>query len=67
MAPEGTCSFPAIHSFGDSNSDTGGASAAFPGLQHPNGISFFGNLSGRACDGRLIIDFMSKQSIVNTL
>ena len=58
------CWFPAIYNFGDSNSDTGAVFAAFTGVKPPNGISFFGSLSGRASDGRLIIDFMSKQSIV---
>jgi len=61
------CWFPAIYNFGDSNSDTGAVSAAFTGVKPPNGISFFGSLSGRASDGRLIIDYMSKQSIVHIL
>lgn len=54
------CWFPAIYNFGDSNSDTGAVSAAFTGVKPPNGISFFGSLSGRASDGRLIIDYISK-------
>jgi hypothetical protein len=54
------CVYPAIYNFGDSNSDTGAANAIFTGVQPPNGISFFGNISGRASDGRLIIDFISK-------
>jgi hypothetical protein len=52
--------YPAIYNFGDSNSDTGTVYATFTGVQPPNGISFFGNISGRASDGRLIIDFISK-------
>ncbi|XP_028771176.1 GDSL esterase/lipase At5g14450-like [Neltuma alba] len=56
-----TCGFPAIYNFGDSNSDTGAASAAFTGVHPPNGESFFGSLSGRACDGRLIIDFLTEE------
>jgi hypothetical protein len=55
-----TCAYPAIYNFGDSNSDTGTVYATFTGVQPPNGISFFGNISGRASDGRLIIDFISK-------
>lgn len=55
-----TCGFPAIYNFGDSNSDTGAASAAFAEVNPPNGESFYGSLSGRGCDGRLIIDFISK-------
>ncbi|TKY50423.1 GDSL esterase/lipase [Spatholobus suberectus] len=42
------CSFPAIYNFGDLNSDTGAAFAAFTVMQHPNGKSFFGSLAGRA-------------------
>ncbi|KAI9078057.1 hypothetical protein K1719_039982 [Acacia pycnantha] len=56
-----TCGFPAIYNFGDSNSDTGAGSAAFTGVHPPNGESFFGSLSGRGCDGRLIIDFIAEE------
>ncbi|TKY50424.1 GDSL esterase/lipase [Spatholobus suberectus] len=52
---------PSNYNFGDSNSDTGAVSAAFTGVKPPNGISFFGSLSGRASDGRLIIDFMTEE------
>ncbi|XP_059639802.1 GDSL esterase/lipase At3g27950 [Cornus florida] len=55
-----SCGFPAIYNFGDSNSDTGGRSAAFDELPPPNGETFFGKPSGRACDGRLIIDFIAE-------
>lgn len=58
----GSCGFPAVYNFGDSNSDTGGISAAFDVIQSPNGITFFGHPSGRACDGRLIIDFIGNLS-----
>ncbi|XP_010248682.1 PREDICTED: GDSL esterase/lipase At5g14450 [Nelumbo nucifera] len=54
------CNFPAIYNFGDSNSDTGGISAAFQRTPPPNGQSFFGKPSGRVCDGRLIIDFIAE-------
>lgn len=52
------CHFPAIFNFGDSNSDTGGKSAAFHRRPYPNGYSFFNKPSGRYCDGRDIIDFI---------
>lgn len=54
----GSCGFTAIYNFGDSNSDTGGRSAALNAIQPPNGETFFGHPSGRACDGRLVIDFI---------
>ncbi|KAI3946644.1 hypothetical protein MKW92_049729 [Papaver armeniacum] len=56
-----TCNFPAVFNFGDSNSDTGGMSAALYPIGTPNGETFFGKPSGRACDGRLIVDFMAKE------
>lgn len=52
------CHFPAIFNFGDSNSDTGGLSAAFGQAGPPHGASFFGSPAGRYCDGRLVIDFI---------
>ncbi|KAK7266098.1 hypothetical protein RIF29_18738 [Crotalaria pallida] len=55
------CWYPAVYNFGDSNSDTGAISAAFTAVQPPNGESFFGSLSGRASDGRLIIDFIAEE------
>ncbi|KAJ1405337.1 SGNH hydrolase superfamily [Sesbania bispinosa] len=54
------CSFPAIFNLGDSNSDTGGISAAFGQAPPPNGITFFHTPAGRFSDGRLIIDFIAK-------
>jgi hypothetical protein len=52
--------FPAVFNFGDSNSDTGGRVAAgFESILPPYGATFFGTPSGRFCDGRLIIDFLS--------
>ncbi|XVF16420.1 hypothetical protein REPUB_Repub10bG0029200 [Reevesia pubescens] len=54
------CGFPAIYNFGDSNSDTGGISAALTEITPPNGETFFGHPAGRACDGRLIIDFIAE-------
>lgn len=55
-----SCSFTSIYNFGDSNSDTGGAYAAFLMVLPPNGRTFFVNMSGRLSDGRLVIDFISK-------
>ncbi|KAM0913007.1 hypothetical protein ACQ4PT_012441 [Festuca glaucescens] len=52
------CHFPAVFNFGDSNSDTGGLSAAFGAAPPPNGMTFFGSPAGRYCDGRLIVDFI---------
>lgn len=52
------CDFPAIYNFGDSNSDTGGISAAFEPIQAPYGESFFHGPAGRFSDGRLLIDFI---------
>ncbi|KAK6913061.1 GDSL lipase/esterase [Dillenia turbinata] len=54
------CNFPAIYNFGDSNSDTGGISAAFAPTASPYGETFFGKPAGRACDGRLILDFIAQ-------
>ncbi|CAN0842767.1 GDSL esterase/lipase At3g26430 [Linum grandiflorum] len=54
------CDFPAIFNFGDSNSDTGGLSAAFGQAGPPVGETFFHHPAGRVCDGRLIIDFMAE-------
>ncbi|XP_048440760.1 GDSL esterase/lipase At3g26430 isoform X2 [Pyrus x bretschneideri] len=54
----GPCSFPAIFNFGDSNSDTGGLSAAFGQAPYPNGETYFHVPSGRFSDGRLVIDFI---------
>ncbi|GFQ03274.1 GDSL esterase/lipase at3g26430 [Phtheirospermum japonicum] len=54
------CDFPAIFNFGDSNSDTGGLSAAFGQAGPPNGESFFHSPAGRYSDGRLVIDFIAE-------
>lgn len=52
------CVFHAIYNFGDSNSDTGGISAAFLPIPPPNGQDFFRRPAGRVSDGRLIVDFI---------
>lgn len=57
------CDFPAIYNFGDSNSDTGGISAAFYPAGQPSGETFFHEPAGRGSDGRLIIDFIGKMHI----
>ncbi|KAL0008539.1 hypothetical protein SO802_010041 [Lithocarpus litseifolius] len=54
------CDFEAIFNFGDSNSDTGGFWAAFPAQSGPFGMTFFNRPTGRASDGRLIIDFLAQ-------
>lgn len=56
-----SCSFPALYNFGDSNSDTGGISAAFEPIQAPYGEAFFHKPSGRDSDGRLIVDFIAER------
>ena len=56
------CEFPAIYNFGDSNSDTGGISAAFEPIRAPYGVPFFHKPAGRDCDGRLIIDLIGNKT-----
>lgn len=53
--------YPAVFNFGDSNSDTGELTAGL-GFQlgTPNGQSYFKSPNGRFCNGRLILDFLSK-------
>ncbi|KAF5940055.1 hypothetical protein HYC85_021222 [Camellia sinensis] len=53
------CEFPAVFNFGDSNSDTGGLSAAFGQAPPPHGETYFHAPAGRYCDGRLVIDFLA--------
>jgi len=56
--------YSAIYNFGDSNSDTGTFSAAFALVFSPNGENFPEKLyPTRNCDGRLIIDFISKHKL----
>ncbi|XP_057802585.1 GDSL esterase/lipase LIP-4-like [Salvia miltiorrhiza] len=59
-ATAATCSNePVIFNFGDSNSDTGGASVlGGKPLEFPDGRTFFHEPTGRASDGRLILDFL---------
>ncbi|CAL4952353.1 unnamed protein product [Urochloa decumbens] len=61
--------YTSIFSFGDSYTDTGnlvilyGGLTATPGVliaKPPYGMTFFGQPSGRASDGRLAIDFMAE-------
>lgn len=51
---ESKCAFQAIFNFGDSNADTGNV----PSMPSPNGMTYFNKPAGRACDGRLFIDFL---------
>ncbi|KAL0312739.1 UNVERIFIED_CONTAM: GDSL esterase/lipase, partial [Sesamum radiatum] len=52
---------PVIFNFGDSNSDTGGLSAGLgTRLGYPYRRTFFKRPTGRATDGRLVIDFLSE-------
>lgn len=51
--------------FGDSNSDTGDLVAGLGiHLELPNGQSSFKTSSQRFCDGRLVIDYLSKVSSI---
>ncbi|KAI9169528.1 hypothetical protein LWI28_013643 [Acer negundo] len=50
--------FPAIFNFGDSNSETGGKSAAFHRLPSPNSDTFFHKPLGRYSDGLVVLDFL---------
>lgn len=61
----GNCGFPALFNFGDSNSDTGAASAASGEKLLPFGVTI-GKKSKRITDGRVIIDFLGKVCILLT-
>jgi kinesin family protein 5 len=57
--------FPAVFNFGDSNSDTGNlVGAGIESIRPPYGEIHFQIPSGRYCDGRLIIDFLSKSPTI---
>lgn len=59
--------YPAVFNFGDSNSDTGELVAALGDiLDLPNGQTYFKTPSGRFCNGRLIIDFLSNALITTS-
>ncbi|KAJ6737538.1 2 putative-RELATED [Salix viminalis] len=58
--------YPAVFNFGDSNSDTGDLAAGLGFLPGPPyGRAYFKTPTARFCDGRLIVDFLSKVSISN--
>lgn len=61
--------FPAVFNFGDSNSDTGELSSGLGFLLQPSyGQTYFKPpSSGRFCNGRLILDFLSNNSFLNPL
>uniref|UniRef100_A0A7N0UVJ7 GDSL esterase/lipase n=1 Tax=Kalanchoe fedtschenkoi TaxID=63787 RepID=A0A7N0UVJ7_KALFE len=60
VSAEPECKFPAVFNFGDSNSDTGGLSAAFGKAGAPAGETYFHRPAGRYSDGRLVIDFIAE-------
>lgn len=60
---EAKCDFSAMFNFGDSNSDTGGFYAAFPAAKGPYGMTHFGRPTGRASDGRLVVDFLGNVTL----
>ncbi|KAK9669350.1 hypothetical protein RND81_13G125000 [Saponaria officinalis] len=55
------CVYSGVFNFGDSNSDTGGLSAAFSPLPWPYGETFFEKAYGRYSNGRLIMDFIAEK------
>lgn len=62
--------FPAVFNFGDSNSDTGELTSGLGfRLQPTYGQSFVFKppSTGRFCDGRLIVDFLSNYSFLNPI
>lgn len=59
--------FPAVFNFGDSNSDTGELTSGLGfHLRPPNGQTYVFKppSSGRFCNGRLIVDFLSNSSFL---
>ncbi|CAK7340784.1 unnamed protein product [Dovyalis caffra] len=57
--------YPSVFNFGDSNSDTGDLAAGLGFLlAPPNGQIYFKTPTGRFCDGRLVVDFLSKLPIL---
>lgn len=57
--------YSVVFNFGDSNSDTGELVAAVGDILNlPYGQTYFNAPSGRFCNGRLIIDFLSKSSLI---
>lgn len=59
------CDFPAIFNFGDGNSDTGSYTAAFEESPPFYGQSYFNGTSGRASDGRIVIDYIGMYHYLN--
>lgn len=63
LVVDGSC-FPAVFNFGDSQSDTGGIQASFPGYTpaeySPYGETYFQSPQRRYSDGRLLVDFLAE-------
>jgi hypothetical protein len=65
VAPAAGC-YPRVFSFGDSLADTGnypfvyGNDSGAAALRPPYGETFFHRATGRASNGRLVVDFMGK-------
>ena len=67
VAPAAGC-YPRVFSFGDSLADTGnclfvyGNDSGQAGLRPPYGETFFHRATGRASNGRLVVDFIGNQA-----
>jgi len=64
--------YAGVFAFGNSLTDTGNAAifpatATGPSTRQPYGQTYFGHPTGRASDGRLIIDFLGTQIPVPSL
>lgn len=60
--------YNALYNFGDSITDTGnlctnGNPSSITFTQPPYGETYFGKPTCRCCDGRVIVDFLSKLSL----
>ncbi|PUZ39418.1 hypothetical protein GQ55_9G306100 [Panicum hallii var. hallii] len=67
--PRGLTRYTRVFAFGNSLTDTGNAAifpatAGGPFTRPPYGQTYFGQPSGRASDGRLIIDFLEQRKVM---